>query len=811
MTVASGGTAENTILNTGSELVYGTDNNATINGGTQTVEEEGVANGTILNGGNQKVFGTVNSVNIKGGIQNILSGGLSSGSTINGGEMVVASGGTAENTILNTGNELVYGTDNNAVINGGTQTVESDGIANGTTLNSGEQIVESGAAVNNAVINGGTQEVSGTVSGTNIKGGIQSILSGGLSSGSTINGGEMIVASGGTAENTILNTGSELVYGTDNNAVINGGTQTVESGGVANGTILNSGEQIVLSGATVNNAVINGGTQEVSGTVSGTNIKGGIQSILIGGLSSGSTIDGGEMTVASGGTAENTILNTGSELVYGTDNNAVINGGTQTVESGGVANGTTLNGGEQIVLLGATAKNSNLYGGTLSLYGGGKLEGTTNITDAVMNISGSNNISVLNVNNSQINFLRDSGFSTLNIENLNGNGIFNLSSNLADDESDILNITSSSGNFGLIVHDYSYEGNLPSSFKVVSEASVDDDFYLIGGAVDVGAYQYELQHNGNDWVLVRTPNLTDSSVIAKNTYTSISSLFYSMMTPVYNRIRSNRKQVVTENNLWFKGIGHEVKLNYKDDTKSRLQIYGGALGYDKNIWQSGGNSLKIGFFGSYAYSHQDYERQGRGHADTQNLGLYAGLLTDNNWFLDVVGTYFMHDQRVQSYTPAMYEVIGKYNTNGWHGAVFMGRRVDFAKDWFVEPNIGFNYIYVEGADYRTNFNTLVTADDMDYMNAQIGTNIGKAITVAEDTKLNIFGSFNLIHDWDGKSTVQVANYTFNEDISSVRYELGIGMEAIKTDKGNAYVEATTQLGNRVKMPWQINLGLSFAF
>ena len=717
--------------------------------------------------------------------------------------MTVASGGTAESTILNTGNELVYGTDNNAVINGGTQTVESGGVANGTTLNGGEQIVESGAMANNAVINGGTQEVSGTASGTNIKGGVQSILSGGLASNSTINGGEMTVASGGTAESTILNTGNELVYGTDNNAVINGGTQTVESD--------SGGEQIVLSGAAVNNAVINGGTQEVSGTVSGTNIKGGIQSILSGGLSSGSTINGGEMTVASGGTAENTILNTGSELVYGTDNNATINGGTQTIENGGVANNTTLNGGEQIVLSGATAKNSNLYGGTLSLYGGGKLEGTTNITDAVMNISGSNNISVLNVNNSQINFLRDSGFSTLNIENLNGNAIFNLSSNLADDESDILNITNGSGNFGLIVHDYSYEGNLPSSFKVVSEASVADDFYLIGGAVDVGAYQYELQHNGNDWVLVRTPNLTDSSVIAKNTYTSISSLFYSMMTPVYNRIRSNRKQVVTENNLWFKGIGYEVKLNYKDDTKSRLQIYGGALGYDKNIWQSGGNSLKIGFFGSYAYSHQDYERQGRGHADTQNLGLYAGLLTDNNWFLDVVGTYFMHDQRVQSYTPAMYEVIGKYNTNGWHGAVFIGRRVDFAKDWFVEPNIGFNYIYVEGVDYRTNFNTLVTADDMDYMNAQIGTNIGKAITVAEDTKLNIFGSFNLIHDWDGKSTVQVANYTFNENISSVRYELGIGMEAIKTDKGNAYVEATTQLGNRVKMPWQINLGLSFAF
>ncbi len=515
--------------------------------------------------------------------------------------------------------------------------------------------------------------------------------------------------------------------------------------------------------------------------------------------------------VASGATAENTVLNKGSELVYGTDNNTVINGGTQTIENGGIASGTTLNSGEQIVLSGAIAKNSKLQGGTLTLYSGGNLEGITNVTNAVMNISGSNDISSLNVSNSQINFLRDSGFSTLNIENLNGSGTFNLSSNLADDESDILNITNGNGNFGLIIHDYSYEGNLPSSFKVINEASATDDFYLIGGAVDVGAYEYELQYDGNDWVLVRTPNLTESAIFAKNTYTSLSSVFYSMLTPVYNRIKSNRRNGSPEHNLWFKGIGHEVKLNYKDDTKSRLQIYGGALGYDKNIWQSGGNSLKLGFFGSYAYSHQDYDRQGRGHADTQNFGLYAGILTNNNWFLDIAGTYFMHDQRVQSYTPAMYEVIGKYNTNGWHGAVFIGRRVDLAKDWYIEPNLGFNYIHVEGIDYRTNFNTLVTADDMDYMNAQIGSNIGKGVELAEDTKLNIFGSFNLIHDWDGKSTVQVANYTFNEDISSVRYELGIGLEAIKTDKGNAYIEATTQLGNRVKMPWEINLGVSFAF
>ena len=89
-------------------------------------------------------------------------------------------------------------------------------------------------------------------------------------------------------------------------------------------------------------------------------------------------------------------------------------------------------------------------------------------------------------------------------------------------------------------------------------------FYLVGDAVDVGAFRYGLERDGDDWVLVRTQDVTDSAVIAKNTYSSLASLFYTHLTPVYNHIRSRRNASGHDNGLWIKGLGQRVKFAYKD-------------------------------------------------------------------------------------------------------------------------------------------------------------------------------------------------------------------------------------------------------
>ena len=446
------------------------------------------------------------------------------------------------------------------------------------------------------------------------------------------------------------------------------------------------------------------------------------------------------------------------------------------------------------------------------MHSGGIMSGITKITDGILNIAGTNNISNLELKNALVTIIKEPGFSQLQIDKLDGSGIFSISSNLAQSEADHLDIGGGNGNFGLIVHDYSADGNLPAEFKLIDEtSSAADNFYLVGNAVDVGAFRYNLQHDGDDWVLHRTQEHTDSSLIAKNTYSSLASLFYTHLNPLYNRFRMKHKRTGKDDGLWIKGIGREIKFRYKDQTKSNMKIYGAEIGYDREIWHNGGKGLQLGLYGGTSDSRQKYDRGGHGDGETQSLGVYSTLSTADNWFVDVVGTYFWHTQKIKSYTPSGSDVNGKYDANAWQVSAFVGKRWDIAESWFVEPYMGLNYMRVDGIDYRTNFNTRVSASAADYLGGSIGVSGGKEFVLADGTVFDAYGRFSLMHDWDGKSPVTVADEIFAEDTSSLRYELGAGIAAAWNETNSAYFEASTQLGSSVRFPWEINIGIQFNF
>ncbi|MEI3533934.1 MAG: autotransporter outer membrane beta-barrel domain-containing protein [Alphaproteobacteria bacterium] len=578
----------------------------------------------------------------------------------------------------------------------------------------------------------------------------------------SINGGNSYIKSGGEAVSSIISLGTEYVEGKSENARIYiGGSQIVENGGIASGSTVNLfGVQQVADGGQAAESRIIGGTQIVRGTADGTELFAGLQNIETGGLAS----------------------------------DTKIHGGIQTVFSGGIS------------------RNTEADGGLIVLHSGGIMSGITKITDGILNVAGTNNISDLELKNALVTIIKEPGFSQLQIDKLDGSGIFSISSNLAQNEADHLDIRGGNGNFGLIVHDYSADGNLPAEFKLIDEtSSAADNFYLVGNAVDVGAFRYNLQHDGDDWVLHRTQEHTDSSLIAKNTYSSLASLFYTHLNPLYNRFRMKHKRTGKDDGLWIKGIGREIKFRYKDQTKSNMKIYGAEIGYDREIWHNGGKGLQLGLYGGTSDSRQKYDRGGHGDGETQSLGVYSTLSTADNWFVDVVGTYFWHTQKIKSYTPSGSDVNGKYDANAWQVSAFVGKRWDIAESWFVEPYMGLNYMRVDGIDYRTNFNTRVSASAADYLGGSIGVSGGKEFVLADGTVFDAYGRFSLMHDWDGKSPVTVADEIFAEDTSSLRYELGAGIAAAWNETNSAYFEASTQLGSSVRFPWEINIGIQFNF
>ena len=792
LAVLQGGNAEGTILVSGTETVYGTDTNANIqsgtqqvkrygktygaeiNGGTQQVEVRGTANNTVINSGTQKVYGDAIGTTINNsGTMNVYSSGYAEDTIVNGGKLVLNSGAFASKTLLEQGEEIIYGQDINGTVKGGTQFVQDGGVAEDTTIsggtqkigadsyafnnivNGGTQVVESGGyAYRSQISSGGTAQVSGGIYEASLEnGGTLDVLSGGLAQDTNISGGSMSVAANSSAQNTTLTAGSMIVSGTASGAKITGGTQTIENGGKSeNAVISGNGVQTILSGGTAINAQLKARAT---------------QNILQGATASGTQIGiGGKQTISSGGTAINSTLTGGTQFVSGLAQQTTINGGLQELRSGGVATDTQITrGGIQTVLSGATATNSTFNNGTLRLFSGGTLNGITTASNSILYIAGSNQIPDLELNNSIVSLAYKPSFSTLNIDTLNGNGVFSMSSNLAAGMSDQINVQSRDGEFGLIVNDYS-ETNAPAKFKIIDESSAaQDNFYLVGGAVDVGAYRYDLVQEGSDWYLENTKQLSDATYVARNTYSALSSLFFSHLSPVYNRLHFQHQSSTHDHGLWIKGIGRRINQTYQDKSKSHTDIWGESLGFDSKILATDDYRLTAGIYSGFTDSEQHFDVLGKGEGKTYSVGLYSTLLTKDKWFVDVMGTYLHHQQKNKSYTPAMSEVNAKFNTDAWQTAIAAGRRFDFGDMWFLEPYAAMNYMYINGVRYKTNYDTLIDADSADYLSNTLGLTFGKSFELGNQSLLTAYTQANLVYDWDAKNSISVADYQLTEDMA----------------------------------------------
>ena len=818
MTLDEEAEAYNTTLLSGTEYVYGTDTGARISGGTQIVEGGGkVAQSIISADGTQQIgfYGTSEDVTVEnGGTQQVDWEGTALRTTVSaGGSLEVSAGGTVTDTALSAGNMQVSGTAKQTTITGGSLEVSAGGTASDTVLSAGEMQVAGTAK--QTTITGGSLEVSagGTATDTALSAGNMQVS--GTAKQTTITGGSLEVFAGGTATDTTLSAGEMQVAGTAAGVAVNsGGTVEVMSGGNAENMVLNGGTAHINQGGENTAAIVNAGTEYVAGiSRSATLNHNGTQIVQSGGISTGAVVNyAANQQVASGGMSEKAQVNGGTQTVAGTAQSTELMKGQQDILSGGTAENTYITGGIQTIASGAKTINTTADGGTVTLDSGGLMSGKNVLRNATLTINGSNHIADLELENTLLSIAKKPEFSTLQIDNLNGSGLISLSSDLSQNIADKLDVRNGSGEFGLIIHDYSAEGKLPLSFKLIDEnAAAADSFYLVGDAVDIGAFKYDLRMDGADWILQRTQDHTDSAVIAKNTYASLSSLFYAHLTPLYTRLRHTRGEIKHHNGLWAKSFGREIRFSYKDKTKSTTEAYGAAFGYDGVLWQNNKGSLLAGVFGALSDSRQKYDRNGRGDGKTESLGLYSTWQSVDNWFIDIAGTYFWHKQKIKSYTPSGYDVDGKYHTNAYQASLHAGKRWDIGAAWFLEPYVGLNYMRVDSISYRTNFNTLVKADAADYIGGTAGISAGRGITLPNGGNMDIYGRAAVVYDWDGKSPLVVAEEIFMEDTSSVRYELGAGFSASFGSRGTVYADMSTQLGSRVRFPWEFNLGLQFNF
>ena len=864
--VSSGGVASNTTINPGGQRVSagGVANTTIINsGGAQHLQSGGVANATTIN---------------SRGWQNVEGGGLANGTTINSlGWLNVASGGVASNTTINSVGHLGVssgGVANETTIHsGGSQNVYVGGVVSDTTIHDGGlQFVHAGGKTYNVrqhsggkmfvIVSGGDGETY--VSGTNASGEPFSLQSGRASNFILYSGGSQHVKSGGVASATTINGGAQYLSsgGMASATTIDGGAQYVSAGGVASATTIHGGTQYVSAGGTALETTIHGGTQDVSA----------------GGVASNTTInEGGLQNVSSGGKAYNVMQYSGGNInadVYGGDTSTYVSGtnasreaftlqngvasnfilyagGLQNVFSGGVASATTIQegglqnvsssavvsdtlvaGGVQNVYSSGVASNTTLNSGAVNLYEGGLVSGL-NATGGDLNVYGNNTLQGnINLADAQVNINHTTGMNTLGIENLSANNaVFNMNVDLETQTADKLNITDSySGNANLKLTNVAptAQATTGDGIKLVEfadSATVNGTFDLLGGKWDEGGYVYKLAQGteagtGQDYYLRNTQELTDTFKTMLNVPIMNVVIAQTGMNSLQKRLGDLRAMDNTQakQGVWVRSYYKDMTVD--DLIKTDANLFGTEAGYDWLFRAEEPTKLYAGVLVGFVSTRNIKTKKSdgvydKGDGEAPGVGVYATLLNENGWFVDLAARNFWSKLDMKNHSSTGTELAYKPNRNVVAASVEVGKSInsELARNKFIriEPKLEIGYMHAsaENASVGDTGND-IRYNAANYVNAKAGVLL--AYNAVRDNGLLIEPLLELAYRYEfaGKDDLAYAGAAEKSDLSGGTLEVNAGLDMQLTKNLYWYGLGSYEAGNIVK-GWGVHAGIRYAF
>lgn len=537
-TVEYGETVDGVVLEKDIQLVYGTANNTKINpGGEQHIKEFGVSSNT----------------EIKGGYQYIEMNGTAEYSVLNDGYQIVQMGGAANQTTLNNGVLQVYGAANDPTIKGGRLIVEKDGITVLAAIEKGGllEVKEGGLAIAVDQKAGGAIKASTRVMeafGTNrlgqfeIKNGIANNML--LENGGSLrveendfaynttvdSGGLLEVMDGGTVTGVDKKAGGKLIVST--NALEVSGTnskgQFSIKDGVSKNYELDDGSGLIVMEDTqaIDTILDEHATMQSLGKDTGTKVQANAVYDL------GRSDQNGSITYSSKAISENMVINNGRANVWaGTMVNVSVRGndGILEVMKPQINYAPAMLVGKVVVSEGASFRT---HGAVDTSKADVSLENSVWTIIADITTTNQNTLLYLaNLAMSDANVImmdepvtRSSvtasaeNFITLTTNTLSGNGNFYMRTDMANHQSDQLNVTGqATGDFKIFVTDTGASPAAGDSLTLVTTGGGDAAFTLgnAGGVVDIGTYEYTLLDNGNhSWSLAEnraqiTPSTTD--------------------------------------------------------------------------------------------------------------------------------------------------------------------------------------------------------------------------------------------------------------------------------------------------------------
>lgn len=377
------------------------------------------------------------------------------------------------------------------------------------------------------------------------------------------------------------------------------------------------------------------------------------------------------------------------------------------------------------------ADNSQLNGAVKQYDGTNKTPVTLNLTNnTTWDLVDNSEVTDLHLNNSAVSLTNTNApYATLTITgNLTGSGIFNLNTNIAENKSDKIVVKGTAeGNHKIGVTNQG--ANVANGKVTLVETNGGNAAFSLtnpNNRVDLGAYQYFLTKEGNNWVLANsknvvtptppvapvtpskpvvtpskpavtpsTPVVTPSNPVVPpavlpstpllsdlaNAQVSLRQAQLLLVEDDLNGIHQRLGEVKNgeKGNVWVRNVNSRQKLAALSTGESetsgfKQNVHSLQVGADAVVT----DNLRVGGFVGRSQANVDFNGYyGDGKVRGNSVGLYAAYLADNGIYVDNIVKY--------SRLHANSNYTEKRHYNAYTISSELGKRFSLVNDWTITP------------------------------------------------------------------------------------------------------------------------------
>ncbi|MBA1205053.1 autotransporter outer membrane beta-barrel domain-containing protein [Pseudomonas capeferrum] len=400
-------------------------------------------------------------------------------------------------------------------------------------------------------------------------------------------------------------------------------------------------------------------------------------------------------------------------------------------------------------------------------------------------------------------------FYTLQVNNLAGNGIFVMNTDLADGQSDFLEVTgTATGNHQILVTSTGKDPLNDTELHLVHTAAGDASFSLQGGPVDLGTYAYGLVQRGNDWYLdaaLRT--LTPSTQTALALFNTAPTVWYGELTTLRSRMGEVRRNGGAAGG-WMRSYGNQFNAS-TSGFGYKQQQQGLSFGADGRLPVGDGNWL-VGVTAGYSNSDLNLQGGSSGRVDSYHIGAYTTWLDpQSGYYFDGVAKLNRYQNSADVQLSDGTRTKGDYSNNGVGLSLEVGRHLKLNDGYFIEPYAQLAAMTIEGQSYHLDNGLQASGDHTRSLQGKLGTTVGRTFDHGDGRMIQPYVRVAAAHEFANNNRVRINGNGFDNNLAGSRGELGAGVVVAWAQQWQAHAEFDYANGEQLEQPWGASVGVRY--